>query len=95
MKQLKHFLQRKFGKGVAKQLQASRACVEFENIIKDSFGPDFKNKVKALHFKHGVLTIEVNGSVYAQEIHYKTHLIIDEINKRMGERAVKRVAFRT
>ena len=95
MKRLKIFLQQKFKESLGRQVVASSVCVEFDKIIRDFFGDDFKDRTKALHFKNGILTIEVNGSVYAQEIYYKTHLIIEELNKKLGEKIVKRIVFRT
>ncbi len=95
MKKLQFFLKSKLGKGLGLQIQAGRACVEFDKIIENDFGEDFKNKVKSLHFKKGILTIAVNGSVYAQEIHYKTHLIVEKVNKKLGSDEVQKILIRS
>lgn len=95
MKKLQFFLKTKIQKGLGLQLTASRVCVEFDKIIENDFGGDFKDKVRSLHFKKGILTIAVNGSVYAQEIHYKSHLIIEKINKVLGQNETKKILIRS
>lgn len=96
MKLLGSFIKKRFKGSIANQVKASSACIEFDKMISESFGSDFAKNVRALHFRNGVLTIDVNGSAYAQEIHYKAHVMMKELNDILGSKdEVKRIAFRT
>ncbi len=91
---LKNFLNIAANKaGIAKQLEAARACSLWGEIIENIFNEDAAKKSKAIRFRNGTLTVAVLSSTLAQEFNFKEEEIKNEINKKLGGERVKKVRF--
>jgi len=73
--------------GLAKQIQASLVCEEFDKIVQNKWGSKIKNKAKALYFKDNILTIASLSSVMAQEIKLHETEILDQLNTKFQPKA--------
>lgn len=68
--------------GLANQVTAALICDEFKKIISNIFGPVADNKVKAMYFRQGTLTIASLSSPLAQEIKLHEIEILKILNKK-------------
>ena len=59
-------------------------------ITKDTFG----DGTEPTGFKNGVLYVEVESSPMLNDISFFEETIVEEINKKLGERAVKKIKFK-
>jgi hypothetical protein len=73
--------------GLAKQIQATLICEEFEKIILNIWGDKIKNLTKALYFKNNTLTIASLSSTVAQEIKLNENKILEKLNKKFQPNA--------
>lgn len=82
-------------KGLAKSMEASVVCDKFNTWLVGKFGETLGNQAKAIHFKTGILTIQVTSSVMSQEIKLNEEDIRKEVNGILGEQVIKSLAFRS
>jgi len=78
--------------GLAKQIQATLVCEEFDKIIKEKWGDKIINKIKAMYFKDNILTIASLSSVASQEIKLHEKKILETINLKF-ENIVEKIRY--
>ena len=79
--------------GINKQVEAAQVCQFWQEVIEGIFGKAVAEKSQAIKFKNGAITVAVLSSVLAQEFKFKEGEIKDEINKKAGYNAVRKVRF--
>lgn len=67
---------------------AAWVCEKFRQFRDEKWGEDAAEFVKPKYFKGRILTVEVDGSVWAQEVWLKRREIIDFINKEVKKKVV-------
>ncbi|EKE21968.1 MAG: hypothetical protein ACD_7C00086G0020 [uncultured bacterium] len=60
-----------------------------KNIIKVKYGEIGALNIKLDYYKAGVVFLKINNSNWANEIWLNKQMIIDEINKKLGEDEIK------
>lgn len=79
--------------GFVKQIEASRICTDFDNLIKDILSPEISSQVKAMYFKGNILTIAVLDSNLAQEIKLRENYILNRLNNKYNNNLVLGLRF--
>jgi predicted nucleic acid-binding Zn ribbon protein len=75
--------------GIAKKLSEQRAVVEWAEIV----GREVAGHARALRVEGGKLFVEVDSSVWSQELTLMKRNILREINDRIGRKAVDNIHF--
>jgi predicted nucleic acid-binding Zn ribbon protein len=75
--------------GLAKRLDEQRAIVEWRDIV----GGRIAEHARATRVTGGRLFVEVDSSVWAQELSLMRRTIVREINGRVGREAIQHVHF--
>lgn len=75
--------------GLAKKLLEHRAVVDWGDIV----GERIARRSRALRVDGGRLLVQVDSSVWAQELSLMKRRIIRELNARIGEGVVENVHF--
>ncbi|MFH1610600.1 MAG: DciA family protein [Patescibacteria group bacterium] len=70
--------------GLAKSIQASLVCDEFDKILENKWGSVGSSKAKAMYYKDKILTIASLSSVMAQEIKLHERDILEELNSKFS-----------
>ncbi|MBI5076978.1 DUF721 domain-containing protein [Candidatus Falkowbacteria bacterium] len=79
------------GTNIAKQVQKA-LIVEFANeLINEFWGKCGGRQAKAISVKNGLLKIECQNSIIAQEIALKKNKFIERINEKFGAAAVLKI----
>lgn len=87
MKQLGKFL--KYRKiTTKKELDSDTIFFIFNKIIETKYGEIGKSNIKTSFYKNGSIFLEINNSNWANEVWLNKQLLIDEINKKIGEKEV-------
>lgn len=63
----------------------------FKNIIKIKYGEIGALNVKPSYYKDGIIFLKTNNSNWANEIWLNKKMLIDEINKKIGENEIKEI----
>ena len=79
--------------GISREIEAFQICESWQKIIKVIFTEEVAKKSQAIKFKNGAITVAVLSSVLAQEFKFKEGEIKEEINKKTGYNAVRKVRF--
>ena len=79
--------------GISKQIEAVQVCRFWQDVIGNIFGKAVAEKSQAIRFKNGAITVAVLSSVLAQEFKFKEDEIKEEINKKAGYNAVRKIRF--
>ncbi len=79
--------------GIGRQVQAARAVAYFADIVSQVLGPEYRDQVKALRYRQGVLTITCFSSVLAQEVKLSQGQIIGQLNDKLGGPVVEKLSF--
>lgn len=66
--------------GVAKEVKAAHICDRARRAVSEIWGAETR-EARPLHFKDGVLTIEVDDSAWAQEVFMKKNELIDAVGE--------------
>jgi hypothetical protein len=81
--------------GDPSSLVALQVFKAFQGVIFGLYGKKHTKaellKIKPKKFSWGILTILVSSSVWSQELKLKSPEILDKINQRLGEGAVKKI----
>ncbi|OGD57082.1 hypothetical protein A2V71_02270 [Candidatus Berkelbacteria bacterium RBG_13_40_8] len=87
MKKIDHFLRHnpKYSR-LQKPLEAARIC--------DAARKEARGRFEVVSFKQGLLTVGVSDSSQAANLQAESQMIINEINEKVGERAVKNIRFK-
>lgn len=75
--------------GLTKKLSEQRAVVDWADIV----GAKVAQHSKALRVDRGRLFVEVDSSVWAQELTLMKRRILREINARIGDRVINNIHF--
>ena len=75
--------------GIAKKLSEQRAVVEWPEIV----GREVAGHARAIRVEGGKLFVEVDSSVWSQELSFMKRNILREINDRIGRKAVDNIHF--
>ena len=75
--------------GLAKKLNEQRAVVDWADIV----GEKVAEHSRALRVDGGRLFVEVDSSVWAQELTLMKRRILTQINQRTGDRVINNVHF--
>ena len=75
--------------GLAKKMSEQRAVTEWPDIV----GPRVAEHARALRVTGGRLFVEVDSSVWSQELSLMKRRILREVNKRVGREAIEHVHF--
>ena len=75
--------------GLAKKLREQRAVVDWEAIV----GKKVAQHSRAIRVDGGRLFVEVDSSVWAQELSLMKRRILRQVNVRAGDRVIDNVHF--
>lgn len=77
-----------------KQLDAEKICRFCREIIEELFDKKTASFfIEVVSFKDGNLKIKFNSSVIACELQHQSIMIIEKINRRLDNEAVKKIIF--
>ncbi|MCK5085466.1 DUF721 domain-containing protein [Candidatus Parcubacteria bacterium] len=79
--------------GIGREMDAFQICEFWKKVIEDVFNREIAEKSQAIKYKNGTLTVAVLSSVLAQEFKFKEDEIKEEINKKVGHNAVRKIRF--
>jgi len=77
--------------GIGREVEAFQICELWKGVIEEIFTKEVADKTQAIKYKNGVLTIAVLSSVLAQEFKFKEEEIKEEMNKKIGYKAVRKI----
>jgi predicted nucleic acid-binding Zn ribbon protein len=75
--------------GIAKKLSEQRAVVEWPDVV----GGRVAEHARAVRVDRGRLYVEVDSSIWAQELSLMKPNILKEVNTRIGRKAITNVLF--
>jgi len=75
--------------GLSKKLSEQRAVVEWEDIV----GRKVAEHARAMKVDNGRLFVEVDSSVWSQELTMMKRSILRQINDRIGRKAIDNIHF--
>ena len=75
--------------GLEQGLLGFRAVNEWPEIV----GPRIARRTRAIDFENGVLRIEVEGSAWRFELGFLERRLLQELERRLGARAVRKLHF--
>ena len=75
--------------GLSKKLSEQRAVVEWEDIV----GRKVAEHARAMKVDNGRLFVEVDSSVWSQELTMMKRNILRQINDRIGRKAIDNIHF--
>lgn len=77
--------------GIAKEIEAAQICHQFRALIPEIFNSKkFPEKnIQPASFKRHILTVKTSSSAWAQEVIMRKEKIIEEMNKKAGEKVIK------
>ena len=67
---------------------------EVHRAFEEAVGEAFKNRLKILSVKDGVVKVKVPSSVWAMELSFFEKEIIYKMNNRLGGEFIKRIEFK-
>lgn len=76
-----------------KDIDSESVFYVFKNIIKLKYGEMGVLNLKPSFYKKGVIFIKTSNSNWSNEIWLNRQMIIDEINKKIGEDEIKEIKF--
>ena len=79
--------------GISREIEAFQVCDFWQRVIQNIFTKEVADKTRAIKYKNGALTVAVLSSVLAQEFKFKEEEIKEEINKKVGYNAVRKIRF--
>ncbi len=79
--------------GIGREVEAFQICNFWKDVIGGIFTKEIAEKTQAIKYKNGVLTAAVLSSVLAQEFKFKEEEIKEEMNKKIGYKAVRKIRF--
>jgi predicted nucleic acid-binding Zn ribbon protein len=75
--------------GLRKRLREQRAVVDWESIV----GEKVASHSRAVRVDRGRLFVEVDSSVWAQELSLMKRRILRQVNERTGDRVIEQLHF--
>ena len=75
--------------GLEQGLLGFRAVAEWPDVV----GPRIARRTRALSFEKGVLRVEVEGSAWRYELGFLERRFLQELERRLGARAVRKLLF--
>ncbi len=81
--------------GIGRQVEAACVCDYYHRaLVETDINKKALDQSKAIYYSHKILTVAVLGSVWAQEIQARQHLIINKINSHFNKEIVNRINFK-
>lgn len=77
------------GLGIEKRITEERAVVDWEEIV----GRRIAEHARALRVSDGRLFVEVDSSVWAQELSLMRRQLLAEVNARVGRESIEHIHF--
>lgn len=74
-----------------RDIDSESAFYVFKNIIKVKYGEIGVLNIKPSYYKDGIIFLKINNSNWANEVWLNKQMLIDEINKKIGENEVKEI----
>lgn len=78
---------------LGRQVQAGLAVEAANDFIKSEWGQKALDLAKGISLKRGTITIAAANAIMSQEIKFKQKEIMDFINKKIGQSAVKKLVI--
>jgi len=75
--------------GIAQKLSEHEAVVAWKDVV----GTRIAEHSHAIRVNNGLLLVEVDSSVWAQELRFMKQKIMRELNNRVGKTAIENVHF--
>lgn len=92
-KQLKELLPKAVNKqGLASQFNAIEILNVYKAACENYFDKEALLYLRPRFFKNSVLHIQAENSAWAQQMHMKRTLVIEFINKKLGEEKVQEIS---
>jgi hypothetical protein len=95
MKAIGKFLQYKEIKRKSNSIDNESVFYILKNIIKIKYGEVGSLSIRPSYYKDGVIFLKVSNSNWANEIWLSKKMLIDEINKKIGENEVKEIKLQS
>jgi hypothetical protein len=92
----KNLLQKSINQaGIGREVKAAQVCHAFDQIL-EKLNKKARGNVQAMSYsyKDKVLTVAVKSSVWTSEIQALNHIIIEEINNKLGGDLLSRIRFK-
>lgn len=94
MEHISKFLSKRLQQsGFSQQVKTSLIITEFNKLIKTKFGAKISEKIKPLYLKNKILTVACLNSIIAQELTFCKAELLEKINQKFGEEAIKEIRF--
>jgi hypothetical protein len=71
-------------KGLSSKVEATLIIEEFDKIVPKVWDKEMSEYMKAVYFRNKVLAIAVLHPTVAQEIKFKKHLLLAEMDRKFG-----------
>jgi predicted nucleic acid-binding Zn ribbon protein len=75
--------------GLEQGLLGHRAVAEWAEVV----GPRIARRTRAIGFENGVLRVQVEGSAWRYELGFLERRLLQELERRLGTRAVRKLLF--
>jgi predicted nucleic acid-binding Zn ribbon protein len=79
--------------GLGQVLELNEICANWDQILEDLFGRNFKNKTKPVSLKNRTLIVDCMNSAWASELQLKQPKIIKQINNISGKDLIEKIRF--
>ena len=79
--------------GLSQVLELNDICLNWDEILSELFGEDFKNKSRPISFKDKTLVVDCLNSIWASELQTKQIKIIECVNKKIGKGGLEKIRF--
>lgn len=79
--------------GLKKQILAAQICDSYRKLAPKILGESIAKKTKAKYFSLGVLFLQSENNIVAQQVYIKHQKIIAEINQKIGTEDLKDIKF--
>lgn len=76
------------------QLLAAEICEKYRKQARAHLGPAALAHTWPQHFKNMILTVGVENSLWAQEVHLVRHKIFAQINQEFGRSVIAQIRIR-
>jgi hypothetical protein len=80
-------------KPLQQQVETGNILTIASDVISEIFGKEIALGVKPLFVKNRTLTLSCRNSLLSQEIHLNQAKIVEQINTKMGQKALDRIRY--
>ncbi len=86
-------LQKRFQGSVGKHIADAVVCDTFDACVEEWWQGRFRHHVRAKYVRDHVLFVEVDHSLYAQEIKGRQSDFLNAIHKKVGRSDIRKIVF--